>query len=164
MTGRIIVVASHIVWQLGRQFLVGPLDCTSAAWPPVQQSCAVKRYFLVHMRAKKKKDPLLYTLVPAGQGSRLQWTSILVTGSRLPPPPCLPPSSFSVSPSLPPSLLRKRPQRCISRTFYSNSRWLRRPGPWPGAGAVTACRKRVPVVHLEKRHPGQVRITRDIPV
>ena len=34
---------------------------------------------------------------------------------------------------------RKRPQRSISRTFYANSRWLRRPGPWPGAGAVTAC-------------------------
>ena len=21
--------------------------------------------------------------------------------------------------------------------FYANNRWLRRPGPWPGAGAVT---------------------------
>ena len=33
---------------------------------------------------------------------------------------------------------RKRPQRSISRTSYANNRWLRRPGPWPGAGAVTA--------------------------
>ena len=24
------------------------------------------------------------------------------------------------------------------RTFYANNRWLLRPGPWPGAGAVTA--------------------------
>ena len=32
---------------------------------------------------------------------------------------------------------RKRPQRSISRTFYANDRWLRRPGPWPGLGAVT---------------------------
>ena len=32
---------------------------------------------------------------------------------------------------------RKRPQRFISRTFYANNRWLRRPGPWPGAEAVT---------------------------
>ena len=32
---------------------------------------------------------------------------------------------------------RKRPQRSISRTFYANNRWLRRPGPWPGAEAVT---------------------------
>ena len=30
---------------------------------------------------------------------------------------------------------RKRPQRSISRTFYANNRWLRQPGPWPGAGA-----------------------------
>ena len=30
-----------------------------------------------------------------------------------------------------------RPQRLISRTFYANVRWLRRPGPWPGAEAVT---------------------------
>ena len=27
-----------------------------------------------------------------------------------------------------------------SRTFYANNRWLRRPGPWPGAEAVTSCR------------------------
>ena len=32
---------------------------------------------------------------------------------------------------------RKRPQRSISRTFYANIRWLRRPGPWPGAEVVT---------------------------
>ena len=32
---------------------------------------------------------------------------------------------------------RKRPPRSISRTFYANNRWLRRPGPWPGARAVT---------------------------
>ena len=25
----------------------------------------------------------------------------------------------------------------LCRTFYTNNRWLRRPGPWPGAGAVT---------------------------
>ena len=28
--------------------------------------------------------------------------------------------------------------RSISRTFYANNRWLPRPGPSPGAGAVTA--------------------------
>ena len=32
---------------------------------------------------------------------------------------------------------RKRPQRSISRTFYANTHWLRQPGPWPGAEAVT---------------------------
>ena len=26
------------------------------------------------------------------------------------------------------------------RTYYANIRWLRRPGPWPGAGAVTRSR------------------------
>ena len=31
-------------------------------------------------------------------------------------------------------LLGRKP----SRTFYANNRWLRRPGPWPGAEAVTA--------------------------
>ena len=30
---------------------------------------------------------------------------------------------------------RKRPQRSISRTFYANVCWLRRPGPLPGPGA-----------------------------
>ena len=28
--------------------------------------------------------------------------------------------------------------RSTSRTFYANNLWLRRPGPWPCAGAVTA--------------------------
>ena len=36
---------------------------------------------------------------------------------------------------------RKRPQRSISRNFYANNRWSARPGPWPGAGAVTAWRR-----------------------
>ena len=36
-----------------------------------------------------------------------------------------------------PLLPRKRQQRSSSRTFYANNRWLRRPGQWPGAGAVT---------------------------
>ena len=35
---------------------------------------------------------------------------------------------------------RKRPQRSISRTFL-RIRWLRRPGPWPGAEAVTVSKK-----------------------
>ena len=39
----------------------------------------------------------------------------------------------------PPLRPRKRAQRSISRTFYANVRWLRRPAPWPGAGAVTLC-------------------------
>ena len=29
----------------------------------------------------------------------------------------------------------------VSRTFYANNRWFRRPGPWPGAGAVTPGRR-----------------------
>ena len=32
---------------------------------------------------------------------------------------------------------RKRQQRSISRTLYANVHWLRRPGLWPGAEAVT---------------------------
>ena len=28
----------------------------------------------------------------------------------------------------------------VSRTFYANNRWSRRPSPWPGAGAVTNSR------------------------
>ena len=46
---------------------------------------------------------------------------------------------------------RKKPQRSISRTFYANNRWLRRPGPWPGAGAVTKVRRRR---HLTPSLPG----------
>ena len=104
MTGRIIVVASHIVWQLGRQFLVGPLDCTSAAWPPVQQSCAVKRYFLVHMRAKKKKIPCCIPLCRRARAldcsGPLSWS---LAAACLPLLVSLPPPSLSLPHSLPPS-------------------------------------------------------------
>ena len=41
---------------------------------------------------------------------------------------------------------RKRQQRSISRTFYANNGWLRRPGPWPGAEAVTQYRQQKPFV------------------
>ena len=39
----------------------------------------------------------------------------------------------------------------ISKTFYANVRWLRRPGPWAGAEAVTSHR---PNSNLGSWHPG----------
>ena len=41
--------------------------------------------------------------------------------------------------SLPQSAAKeKAAETGISRAFYVNVRWLRRPGPWPGAEAVTS--------------------------
>ena len=42
--------------------------------------------------------------------------------------------------------------RCTSRTFYANVRWSRRPGPWPGAEAVTdSVPPAVTVTHWQTR-------------